>query len=85
MDYYTVPTKRKPPKVDKRKYQGKKFINIRSDTYGVETIDEFDTRQEAVAMLKEYRLVYRDTGMPVWISQRPDKTWYKENDNDGSN
>jgi hypothetical protein len=62
--------------VDKRKYKGRRFINVRSDTYGVETIDEFDTVKEAREMLKEYSLVYRGTGMPVWISQRPDATWY---------
>ncbi len=64
--------------IDTRKYQGKQFINIQTDTYGVETIDEFDTVKEANEMLIEYRLVYTST--PVYISQRPDDTWYKESD-----
>ena len=65
---------------DTRKYKGKRFINIRSDAYGVETVDECDTSLEAYGLLREYRLVYWGTGIPVWISQRPDNTWYGEND-----
>lgn len=80
MNDYINKRRRKPPKVDERKYKGRKFINIRSDTYGVETIDEFDTMKEARKMLKEYRAVYRKHGTPVWISQRPDNTWYKDED-----
>jgi hypothetical protein len=60
---------------DKRKYKGRKFINIYTNTYGVETIDEFDTLKEAREMMKEYRLAYRGMGIPMWISQRPDATW----------
>lgn len=80
---YAPKTESKPPKVDKRKYKGKRFINIRSETYGIETIDEFDTLKEAREMLSEYRLVYRNNPVEMWISQRPDNTWY--GDGDGSN
>lgn len=59
---------------DKRKYQGKKFINFQCDNLPVETVDEFDTFKEARAMLKEYRLV---GGGYYWISQRPTKDWYR--------
>lgn len=40
----------------------------------IETIDEFETRKEARAMLKEYRLCMPG---PVWISQRACKGWNK--------
>ena len=60
-----------------RKYGGKQFINIDTEQYGTETIDEFDTPAEAREMMKEYRLVYKGSGITPWISQRPDDTWYK--------
>ena len=41
----------------------------------VETVDQFDTRAEAVKMLAEYRL--SDQSAHYAISQRATKDWYE--------
>jgi len=46
------------------------YINIKS-SYGIETIDEFETRKEAREMLIEYRMIYAI----VYISQRCTRDW----------
>ena len=47
-----------------------RYINIKSN-YGIETIDEFETRKEARLMLIEYLMIYSN----VWISQRCTRDW----------
>lgn len=56
-----------------------KYLNMKSH-YGTETVDELDPRdfsthkefrQELRRLLNEYHL----SGMNVYISSRPDKTW----------
>lgn len=41
-----------------------------------ETVDEFETRKEARAMLTEYRLA--DPSAHYYLSQRPCKNWKKD-------
>ena len=38
-----------------------------------ETVDEFETRKEAVAMLAEYR--FADPSATYWVSSRPCRDW----------
>ena len=45
----------------------------RKDENGIETVDEFDTRKEAIAMLAEYR--FSDRFASYYISQRACKDW----------
>ena len=56
-----------------------KYIQ-RKDPYGnLETVDEFESRKEAIKMLKEYRL--SDQSGYYYISQKPCRDWqegYKE-------
>jgi hypothetical protein len=56
-----------------------KYIQ-RKDPYGnLETVDEFESRKEAVNNLKEYRIY--DTSSFYYISQKPCRDWqesYKE-------
>ena len=47
------------------------YIQRRSST--LETVDEFETRKEALAMLKEYRLA--DRSATYYLSTRPCKAW----------
>ena len=56
-----------------------KYLNMKSH-YGTETVDQLDPRdftsfkefrQELRRLLNEYHL----SGMNVYISSRPDKTW----------
>lgn len=49
-----------------------KYIQLRG-AWGLETVDEFETRKEAQAMLKEYRLA--DPSGNYYISSRPCKAW----------
>ena len=58
------------------------YINIKQGSY-IETIDEFETREEASKMLSEYQMAYRGTGYNIYISTKPDREWndgdsYKE-------
>ena len=46
----------------------------RKDTY-LETVDQFETRKEARAMLKEYQL--SDRSAWYYLSSRPCKDWSK--------
>ena len=41
----------------------------------LETIDEFETRKEARAMLREYRLAYSGTPCELYLSSRACKDW----------
>ena len=45
----------------------------RRDRFGLETVDEFGTRREASAMLREYRL--SDRTAEFYLSTRPFKDW----------
>lgn len=45
----------------------------RKDSNGLETVDEFETRKEAVAMVKEYRM--SDNSASYYLSSRPCKDW----------
>lgn len=47
------------------------YIQRRSST--LETVDEFETRKEALAMLKEYRLA--DRSAMCYLSKRPCRAW----------
>jgi len=55
------------------------YINYKNDNYtpaigyGIETIDEAETRREALYLLKEYRL----SGDNFYISKRATKDWYE--------
>lgn len=46
----------------------------RKDSYGLETVDQFENYIEAMAMVKEYRL--SDPYATYYISQRACKDWY---------
>lgn len=56
------------------------YINYKNDNYtpaigyGIETIDEAETRREALYLLNEYRL----SGGNFYISKRATKYWYNE-------
>ena len=43
------------------------YINMKS-SYGIETVDEFNTRREAFKILKEYRMA--DNTQYYYLSQR---------------
>lgn len=45
----------------------------RKDGHQLETVDEFPTRKEALAMLREYRLA--DWSATYYLSTRPCKAW----------
>lgn len=45
----------------------------RKDSNYLETVDEFESRKEAVLMLKEYRL--SDKSANYYLSQKPCKSW----------
>jgi hypothetical protein len=45
----------------------------RKDAYQLETIDQYETRREAMAMLKEYRL--GDNSASYYLSSRACKEW----------
>ena len=45
----------------------------RKDSNGVETVDEFETRKEARAMVIEYRI--SDYSAEYYLSQRACKDW----------
>jgi hypothetical protein len=47
----------------------------RRDGKQLETVDEFDTRKEARAMLAEYRM--SDPSATYYLSSRPCKDWNK--------
>jgi hypothetical protein len=49
-----------------------RYINIKT-SYGVETIDQFETYKEALKMVKEYNL--SDPYNYYYISQRCTKEW----------
>jgi len=55
------------------------YINYKDDNYtpaigyGIETIDEAETRKEAIYLLREYRL----SGGNFYISKRATKEWYE--------
>ena len=49
----------------------KHYINLKG-TYR-ETVDEFDTRKEAIAMLREYR--FASPGLNYYLSTRCCKNW----------
>ena len=44
----------------------KYYINHKHETFGTETIDEAETKEEALYLLKEYRL----NGATFYISKR---------------
>lgn len=50
-----------------------KYFIQRKDGRNLETVDEFDTRKEARAMLAEYRL--SDRFADYYISARPCRDW----------
>jgi len=50
----------------------------RKDAYGLETVDEFETRKEAREMLKEYQL--SDNAASYYLSSRACKDWTVDTD-----
>jgi len=56
-----------------------RYIQRKSYDGNLETVDEFESRKEAVNNLKEYRIY--DTSAFYYISQKPCRDWqesYKE-------
>ena len=51
------------------------YINFKYRNSFTETIDECETRKEAIFMLSEYRFVSGDTDSEFWISTRSTKEW----------
>jgi hypothetical protein len=49
------------------------FIQRRDEQRSLETVDEFETRREAVAMLKEYQMC--DPTARYYISSRSCRDW----------
>ena len=49
------------------------YINHKHERFGTETIDEADTRKEALYLLREYRL----NGGNFYVSKRATKDWYQ--------
>ena len=50
-----------------------KFYIQRKDGRDLETVDEFETHKEAVAMVTEYRM--SDPSARYYLSTRPCKSW----------
>ena len=50
-----------------------KYIQRKGDYGYLETVDEFESRKEAINMLKEYRL--SDKSGYFYISQKPCRDW----------
>jgi hypothetical protein len=48
----------------------------RKDRRELETVDEFETKKEALKMLKEYRM--SDRTVYFYISKRPCKHWIED-------
>ena len=55
----------------------KTYINMRENSK-VETIDEFDNRREARAMLPEYRMCMNWPVIELYLSQRCTNDWKAE-------
>ena len=58
------------------KYKAKRYVleSIWEDPYGnLETVDEFESRKEAINNLKEYRIY--DTSAFYYLSQKPCRDW----------
>lgn len=49
-----------------------KYINMKS-SYGIETVDQFETYKEAKLMVQEYRI--SDPSNHYYISSRSTKEW----------
>ena len=57
-------------------YKGKVMVYVqRKDSRYLETVDEFETRKEARAMVKEYRL--SDPSADYYLSSRACRDWNK--------
>ena len=50
-----------------------KYIQRKDDYGNLETVDEFESRKEAIKILKEYRL--SDQSGYFYISQKPCRDW----------
>jgi hypothetical protein len=50
-----------------------RYIQRKGDYGYLETVDEFESRKEAIRMLKEYRL--GDKSAYFYISQKPCRDW----------
>lgn len=53
----------------------------RKDSRGLETVDQFDTRKEALKMLHEYRMA--DSAAEYYISTRACRNWAEPKTNKG--
>lgn len=53
------------------------YIQLKS-RFGLETIDQFDTRKEARLMLEEYRMAFGDDSI-VYLSSRACKDYHDQN------
>lgn len=51
------------------------YINYKHETFGSETIDEAETRKEALYLLREYKIC--DASGKYKISKRATKEWYQ--------
>jgi len=54
------------------------YIQLK-DRFGLETIDQFDTRKEARLMLKEYRMAFGNNGTILYLSNRACKSYHGQN------
>lgn len=59
-----------------------KYFNIKT-TYGVETIDQLDTKdfnsyKDYIAELRRLKNEYKLVGMNVYLSQKATKEWYSK-------
>tara|TARA_R110002020_G_scaffold32352_2_gene99578 strand:+ start:983 stop:1168 length:186 start_codon:yes stop_codon:yes gene_type:complete len=53
------------------------YIQLKS-RFGLETIDQFDTRKEARLMLEEYRMAFGNDSI-VYLSSRACKDYHSQN------
>lgn len=55
------------------------YINLKTTQHGIETVDEFETRKEALSMLYEYQLsvmdIQCDLDLNYYLSTRSTKEW----------
>lgn len=55
------------------------YINLKTKQHGIETVDEFETRKEALSMLYEYQLsvmdIQCDLDLNYYLSTRSTKEW----------
>lgn len=51
------------------------YINVQWHDGSIETVDEFNSRREAVTNAHEYRMAYGIAARRIWVSSRSTKAW----------